>query len=101
MRTAIPAHCTQRVMDTRMVATPACRAKTMEVSFVFGSRHETLRLTQQSLRSGRRPFAVHPQFEISSKNAQARPAPIKASHLARLARASGTYERGRVLRNFV
>jgi len=53
------------------------------------------------LGSGRRPLAVHPKFEISSKNAQARPAAIKASHLARLVRASGTYKKDPVLRGCV
>jgi hypothetical protein len=92
MRTAIPAHCTQSVMDTRMVANPASRAKTMKVSvvrvcstrlFVLGSR--------------RRSFAVHPKFEVSSKNAQSCPALIKVSQLAWFVRVSGTYDPNRIL----
>ena len=72
MRTAIPAHCTQSVMDTRMAATPASRAKTMEASVISGCSTRLF-----VLRSRRRPLAVHPKFEISSENAQSRPASIK------------------------
>jgi hypothetical protein len=49
------------------------------------------------LGSRRRSFAVHPKFEVSSKNAQSCPALIKASQLAWFVRVSGTYDRNRIL----